>query len=747
VLPKTPQATTASQTPDHLTRVVRCAVPVPLIKLLDYLPPCELPLSEISQTLIPGQRVRVPLGRREVIAVVVECVASTHIETKKLKSIVQVIDPEPLFDPLLLKLLLWTSHYYLHPPGEVLPLGLSPRERRGEPSANTGAPGIMLNERGMGLPTGALSRAKKQSKLVALLQQRPHSFSELKALGISRAVARELAAKNLVTMCDIDESSDWLSGTPLTASSEQQQAIDAIRKTRGQFACHLLDGITGSGKTEVYLQCAAHVLAGGQQVLVLIPEIGLTPQMIERFKARFRAPVVTLHSGLSESERDRHWAMARKGSAAIVLGTRSSIFVPLNDLGLVIVDEEHDGSYSQQDGLRYSARDVAVKRAQLAQCPIILGSATPSLESLSNCDEGRYQRHRLTERAGGATPPEKQVIDIRGLNLDAGLSQPLIRSISQALAKGQQALLFLNRRGFAPSLICHDCGWHACCQHCDARMAVHHQPAQLRCHHCNARNRLPPACPSCFSRRLMSVGLGTEQTEIALRRLFPEFNIYRVDSDSMTSRHAMAELTQTLNSAGPCVILGTQMLTKGHHFPGVTLVGVVDADALLFSPDFRGEERLLQLLTQVGGRSGRGTMAGNVLIQTHYPDNPLLKSVLVEPYWALGAQLLKERQQRGLPPMGAMTMIRCDSRSLDSGLEFLSNVRALVPSSSSVQIIGPMPAGMARRAGRYRTQLLLLSQDRRALRDLAYTVASSAERLTRRGDLKWFMDVDPVDSL
>lgn len=740
--PKTSRVNLASQTPHPARTVVRCAVPVPLIKLLDYLYP-----GEDAHTLHPGQRVQVPLGRREVIAVVVECVAETDVETTKLKAISQIIDPEPLIDPVVLRLLLWTSNYYLHPPGEVLPLGLSPRERRGEPSASTGAPGLRLNERGLGLPRGALSRAKKQSQLIALLQERPRSFAELSTQGISRAIARELLAKDLVAMCDIDEEHHWVESAPLKASAEQQRAVEAITSTQGQFACHLLEGITGSGKTEVYLQCAAQVLRQGQQVLVLLPEIGLTPQMVERFKARFQAPVITLHSGLSDGERDRHWAMARKGMAAVILGTRSSIFVPTRKLGLIIVDEEHDSSYSQQDGLRYSARDIAVKRAQLTQCPVVLGSATPSLESLSNCNDGRYQRHRLTERAGGAKPPQKQLIDIRGLNLDAGLSQPLIRAISQTLTNGKQTLLFLNRRGFAPSLLCHDCGWHADCKHCDARMAVHRQGAHLRCHHCNARNHLPQTCPACFSRRLVSIGLGTEQTESALQRLFPDFTTYRVDSDSMSSRHAMAELIQTFNDAGPCIILGTQMLTKGHHFPDVTLVGVVDTDGLLFSPDFRGEERLLQLLTQVGGRSGRGSMMGQVLIQTHYPDNPLLKTVLHEPYSVLSAQLLKERQQRGLPPIGAMTMIRCDSRSLDSGLAFLSKILKQLPSSPTVQVIGPMPAAMARRAGRYRAQLLLLSQDRKSLRELAYTVAMTAEQQARGGDLKWFMDVDPAESL
>lgn len=735
-------ATNATHRPYDSGMVVRCAVPVPLFKLLDYLPP-----SEFSGPLRPGQRVRVPLGRREVAAVVVECIAEATIETAKLKPIARVVDTEPLLDTTLLTLLFWTSHYYLHPPGEVLPLGFSPRERRGEPQAGTGSPGIKLNERGEGLPQGALSRAKRQAQLLTLLQRRPHSFEELKTQGISRAVARELIAKNLVTLCDIDRPTPWVGGKTLKASVEQRRAIDAISHTLGQFACHLLEGVTGSGKTEVYLQCAAHVLNRGQQVLILLPEIGLTPQMIERFKDRFQAPVITLHSGLSDGERDRHWAMSRKGLAAIVLGTRSSVFVPLHNVGLIIVDEEHDSSFSQQDGLRYSARDVAVKRAQLSRCPIVLGSATPSLESISNCSTGRYQRHALTERAGGAKLPDKQIIDIRGLHLDAGLSQPLIQSIDRTLARGQQALLFLNRRGFAPGLLCHDCGWYAECEHCDARMAVHRQPAQLRCHHCNARRHLPNACPACFNRRLMSVGLGTEQTETALQRLFPDFNVYRVDSDSMTSRHAMADLIQTLNKTGPGVILGTQMLTKGHHFPNVTLVGVVDADGLLFSPDFRGEERLLQLLTQVGGRSGRGRMAGTVLIQTHYPDNPLLKAVLSEPYSVLSNQLLKERQQRGLPPAGAMIMIRCDSSSLDAGLRFLSAVLSQLPPSPTVRVIGPIPAAMARRAGRYRAQLLLVSQDRPSLRELASQVASTAEQQPKRGDLKWFMDVDPVDSL
>ena len=731
--------------PDDTPRIMRCAVPAPLYTLLDYLLPGDV---DENRQLKPGIRVRVPLGNRTLTGVLIETHHSPDVALNRIKRAESLLDDEPLIDPTQLALLRWTAHYYLHPPGETLVLGLALRERRGEPPAPCGEPGVALSERGRGLPAGALQRAPKQAALLAALQKAPLRLTDLNELNISRSIVRELMSKGLAERIDMPPSPDWRCRSPLVANSEQSAALNGVIAALGSFSCHLLEGVTGSGKTEVYLQAVAKVIARGQQALVLLPEIGLTPQMVQRFKARFDAPIALLHSGLSDGERDRHWSMARQGHAAVVLGTRSAVFAPLANPGLIIVDEEHDTAFSQQDGLRYSARDVAVKRAQLSDCPVILGSATPSLETMANARTGRYQHHKLTQRAAGATIPTKRILDIRGLDLDAGISAPLHAAIQSTLERDEQVLLFLNRRGFAPTLMCHDCGWAAQCDHCDARMTLHRHPATLRCHHCNGRRPLPHHCPECASRRLVSSGLGTEQAEASLHRHYPQVRTFRVDSDSMGGKHAMAELGQELETRGACIILGTQMLTKGHHFPKVTCVGVIDADSLLFNPDFRGEERLAQLLTQVGGRAGRAQQAGEVIIQTRHPDHPLIQRVLEEPWQMLADQLLGQREQLGLPPVGALAALRCDSRALDHGLQFLEQVkRGAGISAGEVNVIGPLPAAMARRAGLYRSQLVLQARDRRRLGEVAAKIASTAASTKAPSGLRWFMDIDPIDTL
>ena len=727
--------------------ILRCALPAPLPAALDYLAPDATCLDSLR----PGVRVRVPLGRRSLTAVLIEVHQKAEVSADRLRPIDAILDDSPLLSSLELELLQWCARYYLHPPGEVLALGLSPRERRGEPPAPAGDPGVGLNLRGRGLPEGALARAPKQARLLALLQDRPHSIVELEQQGIKRSVVREMLRKDLIERVDTQGDATWLAAPPLPANSEQQQAIDGIVASLGQFASHLLDGITGSGKTEVYLQGVAECLARGLQVLVLIPEIGLTPQMVQRFRARFNAPLAVLHSGMADGERDRFWSQARTGQAAIVLGTRSAVFAPIAKLGLIIVDEEHDGSYRQQDGLRYSARDIAVKRAQLANCPVVLGSATPSLESLANVQRGRYQYHTLSQRAAGASTPDTHILDIRGLALDGGISAPLLQEVAATLDRGEQVLLFLNRRGFAPTLMCHDCGWVADCERCDAHYTLHRQPAALRCHHCDGRRPLPSRCPDCQGRRLVSTGLGTEQTEQVLTRRFANTSIHRVDSDSMSGRHAMANFSQRMETEGPCIIVGTQMLSKGHHFPGVTCVGVIDADGLLFNPDFRGEERLVQLLTQVGGRAGRAGGRSRVVIQTHNPDHPIIQAINHKPYRIIAEGLLLERQQRHLPPYGVINIIRCDSRNLADGMEFLRQLimasrTNLADEAGAVAVVGPMPAAMARRAGLYRCQLLLHSASRARLAGLTEALTTLARTLKTPTGLRWFVDVDPTET-
>ena len=720
----------------------RCAVPSPLRRVFDYLPP-----PHWRGSVSAGTRVKVPFGRRTVTAIVESVAGESSIKDAKLKAVTAALDEQPLFTENLLALLTWAADYYHHPIGEVLPLGLSPGERRGNDQRRVGEAAIALTARARGLPEGAPHRAPKQAALISALRAGPQPLAALAESGFSKAVIKALLDNQLAEPCELSEPASWQTcDRPLTANAEQQAAIDAVVSQIGQFGVHLLYGVTGSGKTEVYLQSIATCLAQGRQVLVLLPEIALTPQTLARFEARFAAPVVALHSGMGDAERDRAWAAARQGTAAVILGTRSAVFVPLKQPGLIVVDEEHDAAYVQQDGFRYSARDVAIKRGQLEDCPVVLGSATPSVESWHNADQGRYQRHTLPHRAGGSALPRQHLIDVSGLDLSAGLSVELLGRIEQTLAQGQQVLVFLNRRGFANALLCHDCGWCSDCPDCDARMTLHKTPAGLHCHHCDRRSRLPQQCPHCGSKRLLGTGIGTQQTESFLAQHFEATPVIRVDSDTMAGRDAVPALIEKLSAGDPVIMIGTQMLSKGHHFPGVTLVAVVDADALLFSPDFRGEERLLQLLTQVAGRAGREKVAGEVVIQTRHPDHPLMQ-YLDAPYHAALPTLLNQRAQGGLPPHGALGVIRCDSASRQQGLDFLQQISHGVATLRGCQLIGPLPAAMARRKNRYRAQLVVSSVNRATLAAMMTSLVQRAESLRQPHQLSWSVDIDPYESL
>ena len=726
----------------HDPVIWRCAVPSPLRRHFDYLPP-----EQWTGTARAGARVAVPFGKRAVTAIISAVTSESSVESSKLRPAKALLDEQPLYTEAQLSLLIWAAGYYQHPVGEVLPLGLSPGERRGKPERPTGQTGLRLTARGEGLPDGAPHRAPKQAALITRLREGPVTLTGLKSEGFSRPVIAALVDHSLAEAYDCTPDAHWqVQSPPLQANWQQQAAIEAIVATSGSFSVHLLYGVTGSGKTEVYLQAIADCLRRGQQALVLLPEIALTPQTQARFEARFDAPVVTMHSGMGDAERDRAWAAARQGRAAVILGTRSSVFVPLRQPGLIVVDEEHDAAFVQQDGFRYSARDVAIKRGQLEQCPVVLGSATPSLESWHNAEMGRYHRHSLTERAGAGSLPKQRKIDITGLELSAGLSPEILHQIEQTLTQGHQVLVFLNRRGFANALLCHDCGWSSDCTDCDARMTLHKTPPGLHCHHCDRRAALPHQCPRCQSGRLVGSGIGTQQTEAFLTERFSTFPVIRVDSDTMSGRSAMPALIERLASGEPVLMIGTQMLSKGHHFPHVTLVAVVDADALLFSPDFRGEERLLQLLTQVGGRAGRDETPGEVLIQTRHPEHPLVQQ-LDAPYHFALPSLLNHRAQAGLPPHGALGVVRCDSQNRQEGLAFLSQIKGDAPIFAGSQIIGPVPAAMARRKNRYRCQLVVSASNRAALAKIIASLVAAAESTGHSRHLNWSVDIDPYESL
>ena len=725
--------------------VWRVAVPTPLLRLFDYLPP-----DSQAQTAAPGSRVRVPFGRRTVTGVLMEVCEHSDFPRERLKRASSLLDADPLLPDEIVTLLRWAADYYQHPVGDVTSTALPVLLRQGLPPEVPGVESWELTADGRASEPEALARAPRQQSLFALLKRHLAGLTadEInRELDQWRPAAKALIDKGLVARrmrdCLLPATTSPTQAPDL--NEHQTAAVDGILSAFGGFAALLVEGVTGSGKTEVYLAAIERALSEGRQVLVLVPEIGLTPQLLNRFRQRFAVPIAVMHSGLNDRERLCAWNMARQGKAPIVIGTRSAVFTPLPDLGLIIVDEEHDASFKQQDGFRYHARDLAVVRARNRQVPVVLGSATPSLESLANCERGLYQRLHLPSRAGTARPPRVRLLDVRSQPLDEGLSAPLIQSIGQTLAAGDQVLLFLNRRGYAPTLLCHECGWVANCQRCDAHMTYHARGQRLRCHHCGAERAVNHQCPDCGSTDLRTLGQGTERLEAALRRHFPDTGIVRIDRDTTRRKDAMKEKLAGVHRGEHQLLIGTQMLAKGHDFPGVTLVGLIDVDQGLFSADFRGAERMAQLIVQVAGRAGRGAKAGEVIIQTHHPDHPLLLTLLEGGYRAFAQQALAERQAAGLPPHGFLALFRAEAPNSAAPNEFLEQVRAQLGQHAGLGVLGPIPAPMEKRAGRFRAQLLLMAPERRVLHGVLRAVMPGLDALPEARRVRWSLDVDPQE--
>ncbi len=527
---------------------------------------------------------------------------------------------------------------------------------------------------------------------------------------------------------------------------EQRAAIDGVSSALGRFGAFVLHGVTGSGKTEVYLRLVEQVLQKGQRALVLVPEIGLTPQLVGRFHDRFDTPMAVLHSALTDHERLLAWRDAYSGHARIVLGTRSAVFAPVPDLGIIVVDEEHDASFKQHEGgFRYSARDLAVVRAQRAEVPVVLGSATPALESLHNVASGRYTRLLLPYRAASAEPPRMALVDLRANAGHAGISTPAIQAMQRHLREDSQVLVFLNRRGYAPTLLCTACGWIAPCRECDARLTVHLAAGRLRCHHCGFDSTLPTRCPQCgFA--VKPVGQGTERIEEALASLFPGVTLARLDRDVVRKRGDMEEVVRRMSSGEARILVGTQMVTKGHDFPNVTLVVVLNADQGLFSTDFRAPERLAQTIVQVAGRAGRGSRPGEVLIQTEFPGHPLLLSLLSEGYEGFARAALEERAQASWPPYSRLAALRDSAKTAQGALEFLTEARRLAgPPTRGLRLLGPVPAAMSKRAGRYHAQLLIEGRERSTLHHFLDSWLPAVEELQSARRVRWALDVDPIE--
>jgi primosomal protein N' (replication factor Y) len=718
---------------------LRIALPLPLPRLFDY-------AGADGQAALPdhvGCRVRVPFGNRELVGLV--AATGPAEDGVELRMVSSVLDDQPLLHGELADSLRWLARYTHTPLGEVLATALPAALRRGVPLPDTHAWAWQLTEAGRTALPGL--RAGKPKRFAGCLQAGARDEDALDAQAEDgwRSAARALDKRGLAERVAIPASQ--LAPVPQPGPSlhaEQRAAVDAVATTAG-FAAVLLDGVTGSGKTEVYLHAIADCLARGRQALVLVPEIGLTPQMLARFRARLGVPVHALHSGLNDNERARVWTAAWRGEARVIVGTRSAVFTPLPDAGLVVIDEEHDASYKQQDGIRYHARDFALVRGKALGVPVLLGSATPSLESLHNARAGRYSHLRLTQRAGEAQPPSVRVLDVRKRPLQAGLSPELLSAIRTALDAGGQVLVFKNRRGYAPVLLCHDCGWSAQCKRCDAAMTVHAGGRRLQCHHCGARQAAPPACPDCGGLALQPQGVGTERLEELLAESFNDVPVLRVDRGSTRRRDALEALLAELGDA-PGILVGTQMLAKGHDLPNLTLVAVVGIDEGLFSADFRAGEKLAQLLIQVAGRAGRAKKRGEVVLQTHHPEHPLLLTLIHGGYHAFAEAELMQREAAGFPPFAHLALLRAEAKHADPPAAFLQASRELLQHTQvPLELSGPLPAPMPRRAGYQRAQLLLSSGDRRALHGALDRALPGIYTDPSARKVRWSLDVDPMD--
>jgi len=729
--------------------ILRVALDTPLRRLFDYLPPAERRHDPRI-----GARVRVPFGRQRLVGVIHSFAAGSELPREKLKPVLEVIDSEPVFDERVLGLLEFAAQYYHHPIGEVFASAL-PRLAREGAAAHAHTERWFASEAGLAaLAANSLARARRQRELLERLSAEPGIASD--TLGSQyqdwRTPMRALVARGFASSAEIPteppaDATDaaLVHGAKPTLSAEQTAAVAAIDTAHGRFVPFLLYGITGSGKTEVYLHAVEHTLRLGQRALVLVPEIGLTPQLVGRFRERFAVPLALLHSALNDTERLAAWRQCLSGEARIVLGTRSAVFAPLADLGIVIVDEEHDPSFKQQEsGFRYSARDLAILRAQRAGAPIVLGSATPALETLQNVATGKFTQLSLPRRAGQALPPRAAVIDLREHAVRAGMSTPAVEAMQRHLAEGGQVLVYINRRGYSPTLACTACGWIAPCRDCDARLTVHLGAARLRCHHCGADAPLPSNCPQC-GYAVKHVGQGTERVEETLTALFPDISIARLDRDVVRRRGDLEAVVSRIASGAARILVGTQMVTKGHDFPSVTLVVVLNADQGLFSTDFRAPERVAQTIVQVAGRAGRGSKPGEVLIQTEYPDHPLLRSLLESGYDGFAVAALAERLAAGWPPFAHVAALRASATELPAAIEFLRAARQLARPPRGLKLLGPAPAAMAKRAARYHAQLLIEAPDRGPLHRFLTEWLPQVETLKMPRELRWSLDVDPLD--
>ncbi|MBV1906537.1 MAG: primosomal protein N' [Pseudomonadales bacterium] len=750
----------------------------PLRQLYDYILPLDLATPD------PGMRVSIPFGNQTIVGM---CMAITPASNarldppRKLKSVLEILDKTPVLPADLLTLAKWSAAYYHHPIGEVIFAALPATAKQGKALT----PSIDQNWRIVAgsepAPASNATRLRAALQILGANDYLPES--SLRAEGVAAQTLRKLESKGWIEKYSPSlrkHRSLKPAGDILTLTEEQEHVLQVINHKLDTYHCFLLNGVTGSGKTEIYLRTIAQVLQGKEQkpqqpviqkppqaftqkppqsviqkppqaftqkppqALVLVPEIALTPQTLARFRARFE-DVDMIHSGLPNRARTDAWLRCRAGETRILIGTRSAIFTPFENLALIVVDEEHDGSFKQQEGFRYSARDLAVKRASDLNIPLILGSATPSLESLYNAKRNRYQELKLNLRTTGTLPPKIKILDIRGHKLNDGLSNKLQSVIRRHLDASNQVLLFVNRRGYAPSYLCTHCAWLASCKRCDARLTLHSQPAGLRCHHCDFRSAIPDVCPKCNRAGLIPVGTGTQRSEDGMKSLFPDVPIIRIDRDSTRNVRRLEEQLNQINKAGPAILIGTQMLAKGHHFPSVTLVAIVNIDAGFFSADFRAPEHTAQLIVQVAGRAGRADKAGEVWIQTYSPDNPLLRALIEKGYGGFCDSEINARENASLPPFSFIAMLRADANDQLTSQQWLSDWVGQVSPDKALEVLGPAPAPLGKKANRFRSQCLLIAKNRPHLHNYIENLLKHTPK-SRAGNVRWSIDVDPYNT-
>ncbi len=728
--------------------ILRVAIATPLRRLFDYLPPDSTDTSKFK----PGVRVSVPFGRRkDVVGMIVSINDKSDFPQHKLKKINYAIDKQALLENKHLKFLVWASNYYHYPIGEVIFSALPAWLRKNNPIGDFRESVWSLTEKGITTDPNLIKKAPKQAQILNFIQLNKTAVNESELNSLYSRSKQSLLAleKKELIIKEFKELTDKeikINKSSFKLNKEQKDATNTILKSIDNASTFLLDGLTGSGKTEVYMSIMEPIIKANKQCLVLLPEIGLTPQQIQRFKDRFEVDMAIQHSGLSDSERTKYWHDAKTGKAKIILGTRSAIWTPLANPGLYIIDEEHDLSYKQQDTFRYSARDMLVIRASRDKVPAILGSATPSLETLHNTQKELYKHLILPVRAGKAKPPKYQLLDVRGKKMYGPISQLLVDEISKHLQNKNQILLFLNRRGYAAHLFCHHCGWKVECERCELPYTYHKSSNRLHCHHCDSQKRNVQQCPEC-EEPLLLLGHGTERIEEVLAELFPKATISRIDRDTTRKKNAMNDYLEKIHSGEIDILIGTQMLAKGHHFPNVTLTGIVDADRGLFSTDFRASERLAQLFMQVSGRTGRGTKEGTVVVQTHNPEHPLFKQLIDHGYNFFSKSLLQERQHSSLPPYTYMAFLRAEAHNANDAKRFINDATMKLNSltKKSLQLFGPIPALIEKRSGRYRYQLIIQSSNRKSLHSHLESWLDELDHVKSGKKVRWSLDIDPQD--